>query len=71
MQDWPNYFDWVIKALIGAVCAYGVHILDQMRRSIDTLNESMAKIVERTEWHTKEIEKLDERVQRVEVKIKR
>lgn len=56
---------------MGAVGAYGVHILGQMKRSIDELNQSMAKIIERTEWHTKEIERLDERVQRVEVKVKR
>jgi hypothetical protein len=71
MQDWSNYFDWAMKASMGAVGAYGVHILGQMKRSIDELNQSMAKIIERTEWHTKEIERLDERVQRVEVKVKR
>lgn len=66
MDNWANFFDWASKAFLGGVCVYGVNVLSQMKTSIDALNETMAQIVERTEWHSRELEKLEERLQQVE-----
>jgi hypothetical protein len=66
MTDWANFFDWAAKGILGGICMYGVHILSQMKNSIDSLNEKVARIIERTEWHSKELEKLEERIITIE-----
>lgn len=66
MQTWTSFIDWASKGIIGAVCMYGVHVLSQMKNSIDSLNEKVARIIERTEWHSRELEKLENRVIRLE-----
>lgn len=64
--DFTSFVDWAIKGSVGGICAYGVHLLSQMKNSIDLLNDKMAKIIERTEWHTREIDKLEYRINKLE-----
>lgn len=66
MDNWNSFADWAMKGLIGGGCFYGIHILAQMRNSIDSLNQKVAKIIERTDWHSHEIKKLENRVMRLE-----
>ena len=66
MNDWTHFFDWASKGVISFVCTYGVHVLSKMHHSIVSLNQKMAKLLERTEWHSKELKKLDVRVTRIE-----
>lgn len=65
-MSWAEFADWAIKATLGGICFYGVNILSQMKNSIDGLNDKVSTIIERTEWHSRDIEKLDKRVTRVE-----
>jgi prefoldin subunit 5 len=65
-MEWDIFVDWMLKALLGGVVLHGVHILSEMKKSIDALNNKMAKIIERTEWHSKEIDRLDQRMTRLE-----
>lgn len=68
MNDWNNVLDWLAKAFIGVVISQGVRILSEMKKSVDKLNVQVGQIIERTEWHSKEIDKLDTRVNRLEVR---
>lgn len=65
-MTFPEFIDWAIKGILGGVCFYAVNLLSQMKSSIDRLNDQVARIIERTEWHSKDIDKLDKRVVRVE-----
>lgn len=64
-----DFVDWILKAGLAGVCGYGVHILGEMKKSIDALNVKVGTIIERTDWHTKEIERLDDRITRLEDKL--
>jgi hypothetical protein len=66
--DWNSLVDWMIKGVLGGICMYAVHILSQMKTSIDGLNDKMAQIIERTEWHTREIDKLELRISNLETR---
>jgi hypothetical protein len=75
--DFQAWADWIIRGIIGFVCWYGVRvfqfgvgILKQMKDSIDELNEKMAKIIERSDWHTRELDKLEARLTFLETRKK-
>ncbi len=65
-MEWNLFIDWMLKALLGGVVLHGVHILSEMKKSIDSLNNKMAEIIERTAWHSKEINRLESRITRLE-----
>lgn len=58
--------DLAIKGSMGALISYGVHVLSGMKKSIDDLNKNMSEIIERTKWHSKEIDRIDSRLERLE-----
>ena len=64
--QWEQFLDWGLKALLGAICVQGVNILSQMKKSIDDLNSKVAIIIEKTDWHSKELDKLENRVTKLE-----
>lgn len=66
MLQWSDMVDWAVKGLLGAVCIQAVRILSQMKVSIDALNKKVATIIERTSWHSKELDKLEKRIERLE-----
>lgn len=68
MQDWNIVLDWVAKAALGVIISQGVRILSKMKDSVDKLNVQVGQIIERTEWHSKEIDRLDTRVNRIETR---
>lgn len=63
-----DFTDWMIKGLVGGIALYAVKILTEMKKSLDSVNNKMAAMVERSEWHSKEIERIEKRVNRVEVR---
>lgn len=70
METWASFADWASKAFLGGVCVYGVNVLTQMKNSIDSLNDKVARLIERTDWHSRELEKLDHRISKIEDKDK-
>lgn len=67
-MEWNLFVDWAFKAILGGIVFYGVHVLSEMKKSIDTLNSKVSQMIERTEWHTKEIDRLEFRISRIEEK---
>lgn len=68
MNDWNNVLDWAAKAVLGLIISQGVKVLSEMKKSVDKLNVQVGTIIERTDWHSKEIDRLDARVNRMEVR---
>lgn len=65
-MEWNVFMDWGFKALLGGVILHGVHVLSGIKVSVDLLNNKMAEIIERTQWHSKEINRLEVRITRLE-----
>ena len=68
MDDWNIILDWIAKAVLCVIVSQGVKILSDMKKSVDKLNVQVGTIIERTEWHSKEIDRLDTRMNRLEVR---
>lgn len=66
MESWELFASWASKALLGGICLYGVNILKELKDSIDELNKQVAQVIERTDWHTKELARLDIRISTLE-----
>lgn len=64
--EFPTFVDWALKGFIGLCVVQGVRILSGMKISIDELNNKMATIMERTNWHSKDIDRLEKRITRLE-----
>ena len=66
--DWPSFLDAFIKMLLAGISSFGLKMLFDIKTSIDTLNKQVSQIVERTDWHTKEIDRLDQRMNSFETR---
>lgn len=66
MEDWNTFVDWASKAILGGICVYGVHILSQMKTSIDSLNVKVGQIILKNEYAARDIEKLEIRIDKLE-----
>ena len=66
MQDYTHFVEWAFFGLVGGSAVYGVSILAHLKLSIDTLNERVATIIEKTAWHERELRRQDERIQKLE-----
>ena len=66
MQTWNVFADWASKGILSFVAMYAVHILSELKRSIDDLNKNVAQLIERSNWHSNELKMLDARLIRLE-----
>jgi hypothetical protein len=64
--DYQSFASWLLCGLLGGCAVYGVGVLAKLTASIQQLNGQIARILEKTAWHEKELERLDDRVSRVE-----
>ncbi len=64
--DLTSIATWAFEAILGGICVYGVNILKELKNSIDELNKQVSRVIERTDWHTKELERLDIRIYALE-----
>ena len=53
-------------ALMSLVTSYGVTRLSSLVKSVDTLNVEIAKVIEKSAWHEKELTKHDLRLSKLE-----
>lgn len=66
MMEFNNFVEWVFYALLSGAVIYGVGILKGLKNAVETLNVSVATIIEKTSWHEKELERLDKRIRDLE-----
>lgn len=64
--------EWAFQGVMTSCLIYGVSAISERARelkaSIDELNASVARIIEKMSWHEKELERLDDRVKDLENK---
>lgn len=65
-MEWDQFVDWLLKAVLGGVTLHGVHILSETKKSIDSLNQNMARMNERSEWQSREMSRIETRLNRLE-----
>jgi hypothetical protein len=65
-HDFQSFVQWGFYAICTGALAYGVSILNKLRESVEQLNGNMVRLLEKTEWHEKELERLDGRIAQLE-----
>ena len=68
-MNFDSFLSWGFTALLSGVLVYGVKILQDIKNSVDELNERMATIIEKTAWHEREMEKMSTRISEIENKL--
>lgn len=58
--------EYMIQAMLGGVGIWAITVLQQMKTSIDHLNENVAKLIEKGNWHEKTLDSHEERLLRLE-----
>lgn len=65
-----SWIEWAFQGVITGAIIYGVAEMKGLRASIDSLNIQLARIIEKTSSHEKEIDKHDERIRALETERK-
>jgi regulator of replication initiation timing len=65
-HDLRQVFEAVLLSLIGGLLTFAVGFLRTIAKSIGELNEKVAILIERSNTHKNEIEKLHQRLSRLE-----
>lgn len=67
-MDLVQLLSWGFEAAIIGIFGWGVSEVGKIRASVEALNIGVAKVVERTETHGKEIDRHDDRIRQLELK---
>lgn len=68
-MQFNEFLTWGFTGLISGILIYGVKVLQDIKSSVDELNERMATIIEKTAWHEREMEKMSNRIVSLESKL--
>lgn len=68
--DWAQAKDVILEFFAGGIAMWLIHELHEMRKSIDQLNLQIAVVLEKNSRLERDFEKLEERVQRIDAKLK-
>lgn len=66
MENVNTLISWAFQALVAGGVVYAAGSMTKMRASIDKLNESIATIIEKMQWHEKEIDDHSSRLKSLE-----
>lgn len=67
-MDFDKFVEWGFLGLIAGSVGWASLFLQRISQSISELNERVAVILEKTGWHARQIENLDERVEKLETR---
>lgn len=70
-MDFNFFIEWAFYGIISLSAIMGIKILTQLRDAIDKLNIKVARILEKTSWHEKELESQNKRINKLEERINR
>jgi hypothetical protein len=70
-MKFDEFLSWGFTGLISGILIYGVKVLQDIKSSVEQLNERMATIIEKTQWHEKEMERLNNRISAIELRVLR
>jgi hypothetical protein len=68
-MNFDTFLSWGFTGLISGILIYGVKVLQDIKSSVEQLNERMATIIEKTQWHEKEMERLNSRISVIEMRL--
>ncbi len=68
-MQFDTFLSWGFTGLISGILIYGVKVLQDIKSSVEQLNERMATIIEKTQWHEKEMERLNSRISVIEMRL--
>jgi len=66
-----EFLSWGFTGLISGILIYGVKVLQDIKGSVEELNERMATIIEKTAWHEREMEKMNIKIEKFETVLMR
>lgn len=66
--DFQKFVEWAFMAIVSGGIGFGARFLAKLSKSIDTLNQNMATVAEKTTWHEKTLERHDDRIGTLERK---
>lgn len=69
MSEHQLFIEWGFKALLAGGLTYGLALIGRLTNSIEALNVKIAVLIERTDTHSKTIERHDERITEIERKV--
>ena len=67
-MQFPDFVQWCFYGLMGGSVVYGVTILAHLKNSIDTLNEKIAVVIEKTSWHEKILDRHSAAIEQLQSK---
>lgn len=62
MLDFQKFIEWTFLAVIGGGVAWSASFLSKISDSVTELNIKLATVLERSEWHGKELEDYSSRI---------
>lgn len=65
-MDFADFINWAFMGILSGGLVFLIAILNEVKVSIQNLNERMAVLIEKTVWHEKALEKLEERIAKLE-----
>lgn len=68
MMDFNAFVQWAFLGLITSCFIGGVKVLVDIKKGVDDLNVQMAKLLEKTTNHERELSRLDARISALEQK---
>ena len=68
-MQFDQFLSWGFTGLISGILIYGVKVLQDIKSSVEELNQRMATIIEKTQWHEKEMERLNSRMSVIEMRL--
>jgi hypothetical protein len=67
-MEWQTFAEWALQGILAGGVTYAAWVLGKLNNSIQTLNQQMAVILERDQWHTKWLERHDLEIKELERK---
>lgn len=65
-MDFQKFVEYCFYGVASGAAFYGISVLAHLKKSIDSLNERVAVLLEKGNWYERELEKLDERISALE-----
>lgn len=68
-MNFSQFVEWAFYGITGGAFVYLVSILAHIKTSIDSLNQNVAIVIEKTSWHEKILDKHEEEIQKIRDRI--
>ena len=62
-MQFNQFVEWVFYGVVSGSFIYGLSILKDLNRSVETLNNQIAVVIEKVTWHEKWLERHDGEIQ--------